>query len=99
MLKPEEIEPLPTGAADPAAVERLLAPASVLNDQGEPVGVVLPTEWYENYRRLLKADDLPEGVLDPVPLDAQGRPVGLTTHKLLRQLRRVAAEREGREAA
>ena len=92
MLKPEDLETLPPEEMTAEALARRGDPAVVRDSAGEPVGVLLPVEWYENYRRLLKADEFPEGVLDPIPMDAKGRPVGLTTHQLVRRLERVARE-------
>ena len=97
MLKPDELDTLPPKEMTAEAVANLGDPAVIRNAAGEPVAVLLPVEWYENYRRRLRADELPEGVLDPVPMDAKGRPVGLTTRQLVRRLERTAAGADGPE--
>ncbi len=99
MLKPDQMEPLSAAGLDAQTLKNRPDPAAFVTESGEPVGVFLPLEFYARYRQLLKADEIPEELLDPIPMDAAGRPVGLTTAQLTRQLETLAAGRVGGDGA
>ena len=90
MLPADELDRLPVDGLDAGNLSFRKRSAVLTDSSGEPVGVFVPLEHYRHFRELLKADDYPEGVLEPIPLDEKGRPLGITGEELIADLTRLA---------
>ena len=98
MLPADQLDRLPVAELDAGTLAFRRDLAALTDAGGKSVGVFVPLAHFARYREVLKADDYPEGVLEPVPLDGNGLPIGITGDELVSQLtklgERVTAERD-----